>query len=98
MPKTCLPKQQSFYRAALLMGVLAGLLFSCGEGVRLLPFPAAENTTSQFKSGGDINYQKNLHRFENNAGKYQSKLQRDNLKHYRTDASHALPPAPFSAS
>ena len=41
-------------RWILMFGVLAGLLFSCGEGIRLLPFPNAEadnskNTQSVFE-------------------------------------------------
>jgi hypothetical protein len=31
--------QQFSFRKVVILGVLAGLIFSCAEGIRLLPFP-----------------------------------------------------------
>jgi hypothetical protein len=71
-------------RALLLCGVLTGLLFSGGEGIRLLPFPAAAagppGAAWKLEKGSD--YQKNVHRFENQQGSYQSKSQRSHPHHW----------------
>jgi hypothetical protein len=61
-----------------LFTVFAGLLFSCGEGVRLFPFPLAEigqKDLSPLKDGKEPNYQENIHRFENKQENYQSKIE-----------------------
>ncbi|HEY0049988.1 MAG TPA: hypothetical protein VGB68_11910 [Pyrinomonadaceae bacterium] len=88
-------------RAVLLTGVLAGLLFSCGEGIRLFPFPPAATQYAQsgWKNGEKVGYQKNALRFEQRQGNYQSKIQRDNQPHYWTDVYNTLHKAPaFAAS
>lgn len=69
------------FTAIILLNVLAGLLFSCGEGVRLLPFPNSEiagNSQSQLQSQNKIPYQPNVLRFDNGKAKYQTKNQREN--------------------
>lgn len=69
------------FTAIILLNVLTGLLFSCGEGVRLLPFPNYEiagTSQSQLKSDNKIPYQPNIHRFETDQGNLQKKIQRDN--------------------
>ena len=89
---------QLFFRSALLLGVLAGLFFSCGEGVRLFPFPmseAAKNTHPNLDDGGRIPYQFNVHRFENSQGNFQSKSQRDNQHQYGANGGDLLNDAPF---
>jgi hypothetical protein len=90
---------QSVFRAVVLVGVLTGLLFSCGEGIRLFPFPpeATGYKHSGWKSGDEIVYQKNLHRFENKQETFHSKIQRDDHQHFWTNASAAPDDAPFSS-
>jgi hypothetical protein len=99
MHKFSSPSRQSACRAVLLLGVLAGLLFSCGEGIRLFPFPpeATENENSNWKSGETVVYQKNLHRFENKLGGNDSKTQRDDPHHYWTRVFSAAVEAPLPA-
>ena len=103
MSKLSLQRYQSLFRAAVLFGVLTGLLFSCGEGIRLFPFPlsAPENEHSKLQSDAQVGYQKNVHRFENKQGNYLSKIQRDNQPHYwtnRYDALYKAPPVAVSTS
>ena len=71
-------------RTILFFGLLNGLLFSSGEGIRLLPFPASQNLQSsnfENQNNQERNYEKNIHRFENHTQTYQLKNQRnaDNL-------------------
>ena len=92
---------QNVFRALILFGVLAGLLFSGGEGIHLLPFPAetaAENRPLRVQTGKEIVYQKNVHRFESKRGDYFSKDERANnaLKH--SGSSSAFNHSAFSAS
>ncbi|MDQ3798234.1 MAG: hypothetical protein M3384_02185 [Acidobacteriota bacterium] len=104
------PDSRISLRAVLLIGVLAGLLFSCGEGIRLFPFPpetaaAAQNGHSgAWKSGDRVGYQKNLHRFESGRQENpQSKIRRgDNQpqpsqQHYWANAYNTLNRAPYLA-
>jgi hypothetical protein len=83
----------SAFRAAVLFGVLAGLLFSCGEGIRLFPFPpataAARGLNSEWKNGGENDYQKNVHRFENTCVNCHSKIQRGEHHKPLADVYHA---------
>lgn len=61
-------KYRFVLRAAVFFGVLGGLLFSCGEGIRLFPFPVAaakQKLTSVRVTGTENAYQKNFYRFEN---------------------------------
>lgn len=60
------------FRALLLSGVLAALLFSSGEGIRLLPFPsfAAQNEKSFLNDGRESDYKKNVFRFEKGEGSF----------------------------
>jgi hypothetical protein len=82
---------QSFFRAALLICVLTGLLFSCGEGIRLFPFPLPETAqNAKWKSSGEIGYQENVHRFESKQENYQPNFQRDKIKHHLTNGFKAL--------
>jgi|SRR5215213_9630008 len=96
MPNFSLPNSLNLFRAFLLSGVMIGLLFSCGEGIRLFPFPsaAAQNKNSKLQSDGQVGYQKNAHRFENKPDNYLSKIQRDNQTHYCTNRFDALDNAP----
>ena len=94
-----LQKYQFIFRAVLLCGVLTGLLFSCGEGIRLFPFPPSEitrNPNFKWRSEEKIGYQENVHRFETKQEK-QSKFQRDN-PHQGTDVYQALNDSPFIAA
>jgi hypothetical protein len=67
------------FRFAIMLSVFAALLFSCGEGIRLFPFPEefSPNQNAKFKNGGGFDYQKNIHRFENKQGNNQLKVKRD---------------------
>lgn len=78
-------KIQKIFRALVLGGVLIGLLFSCGEGIRLFPFPAKETTqndSSQLNPENKIQYQYNIHRFEDRQGNHKTKSQRNSQNHY----------------
>lgn len=73
------------FRVCLLNCVLTGLLFSCGEGIRLLPFPATEttkNNSSQLNVKDKILYQYNVHRFEERQGNQKTKSQHNYQNHY----------------
>lgn len=101
MSKSLPQRFQIVFRLVILFGVLAGLLFSCGEGIRLFPFPAAEiigEKQSRLKDGEETGYQKNIHRFEKGEGNYQSRLQRESRHHQWTDVFKILKYSPFSAS
>ena len=71
-----------FSRAVLFFGVLAALLFSCGEGIRLLPFPAfgtGQGENSNLENAEKSGYQKNVLRFnagEGGGGSNSSKAKR----------------------
>lgn len=67
-------------RLVLIVFVLTGLLFSCSEGVRLLPFPPAETAGNQSLIGFEIEtpYQFNAHRFEDYKKNSKSKSQTKN--------------------
>ncbi|HLM00772.1 MAG TPA: hypothetical protein VK400_06930 [Pyrinomonadaceae bacterium] len=97
MQKISWQSGQSVLRAFVFLGVLTGLLFSRGEGIRLFPFPpeATENNHSVWKSGGELVYQKNLHRLESKPGDYLSKIQRDHQHHYWSKAFSPLDDAPL---
>jgi hypothetical protein len=73
-------------RTVLLFGLLNGLLFSCGEGIRLLPFPPGE-TRYELQTGSDRNYQKNIHRFESQPSNSQFKYQRESDHHWANFAN-----------
>src|SRR5215203_6133115 len=85
MKKRSLLKIQFCLRALLLCGVLGGLLFSGGEGIRLIPFPAAEAAAASADRGWQIektnDYQKNIYRFDNQKGNCQPKVQKDHPDH-----------------
>lgn len=86
------------FRAAVLYAVLCGLLFSCGEGIRLFPFPAPELSTANqtfliFET--EIPYQYNAHRFEKNQGNQNSKSQTDNSNHFWLTNGHLKTQAVF---
>ena len=54
-------------RALSLYGVMAALLFSCGEGIRLFPFPVQESDQSTALRSVDsdrIQYEENVPRIE----------------------------------
>jgi hypothetical protein len=90
----------SFIRAALLFGVLSGLLFSYGEGIQLLPFPTPEigkNSLPNINCKNKIPYQFSIHRFENQQSKRESKSRSDNPHHFRTNGSAGLEIPPFIA-
>ncbi|MEK7724737.1 MAG: hypothetical protein AAB336_10340 [Acidobacteriota bacterium] len=78
-------KSMFLVRAVLLFGLLNGLLFSCGEGIRLFPFPNSE-AASQIEFEPKINngtdYEKNFHRFENHSTNFQVKNQKSHHNHW----------------
>lgn len=77
-------------RAVLLFGLLNGLLFSCGEGIRLFPFPnseAASQIEFETKLNNGTDYEKNFHRFENQFANYQQKNQQNNCNHWLNNES-----------
>ncbi|MBA3633760.1 MAG: hypothetical protein H0W58_13280 [Acidobacteria bacterium] len=93
MKKVSLKNCESLLHAVLLISVLAGLLFSCGEGIRLFPFPitkTSENSQSRLKDNDKTPYQLNVHRFESNQGNSQLKFQRDNSHHHWMNNYNAL--------
>lgn len=56
-----------FVRALSLFCVMAALLFSCGEGIRLFPFPVQvsdQNTALGYSGGERIQYEENAPRIE----------------------------------
>ena len=76
MPRISLQNQPRAFRAAFLFVVFAGLLFSCGEGIRLFPFPSAEiaqNISSSLKESKESGYQKNILRSGDKQENYSSK-------------------------
>jgi hypothetical protein len=71
--------RQAVFHAFLYFGVLAGLLFSSGEGIRLFPFPpsaTAQNEKSFLSDGKKSDYKENVFRFEKGEGSF-SKFQRN---------------------
>lgn len=78
MPNPSLLRHETVFRAVVLFGVLAGLLFSSGEGIRLFPFPpsaAAQNEKSFLSDGKESDYKENIFRLEKGEGSF-SKFQR----------------------
>jgi hypothetical protein len=64
---------QPLFHALLYFGVLAGLLFSSGEGIRLFPFPSpasAQNEKSFLSDGKKSDYKENVFRFEKGEGSF----------------------------
>lgn len=58
---------KTLVKAAIMTILLTGLLFSNGEGIRLLPFPMADQTaceSEKFAAAADAGYQENVTRFE----------------------------------
>ncbi|MBX7174298.1 MAG: hypothetical protein K1X72_25215 [Pyrinomonadaceae bacterium] len=77
-------------RTFLLIGLLNGLLFSSGEGIRLFPFPTFETSQSsnfEYQNNQKQNYEKNFHRFDNRSQTYQLKNQKNSDAHSITFAS-----------
>jgi hypothetical protein len=67
-------------RSVILMGLLIGLLFSGGEGIHLLPFPATDlypNIGGFLETTGPASYNKNVLRFEKKPENSKSKPQHD---------------------
>ena len=70
-------------RVLSLYGVMAALLFSCGEGIRLFPFPVQESDQSTALRAVDsdrIQYEENVPRIEKDrekAGRDDSHFNRD---------------------
>ena len=74
-----LKNSRFFARAFLFFGVLTALLFSCGEGVRLLPFPvlgSGQDEKSVLRNAKHSGYQKNVLRFDAGEGNNSSKIKR----------------------
>ncbi|MGI9055003.1 MAG: hypothetical protein ACR2F2_04285 [Pyrinomonadaceae bacterium] len=85
MKKVPIQKFQIIFRTAVLCALLTGLLFSCGEGIRLFPFPEAETTENEFSQlnfENKISYQFNIHRLEERQGNHKTKSQRNSQNHY----------------
>ena len=73
---------QFIARSVILMGLLIGLLFSCGEGIQLLPFPATglDGNIGRFiETTGPTSYNENVLRFEKKPENNKSKPQHDVL-------------------
>ncbi|MEZ5426243.1 MAG: hypothetical protein R2747_08265 [Pyrinomonadaceae bacterium] len=92
MRERILKNCRSICRGLLFTVVLTGLLFSCGEGIRLLPFPmpaAGEGLRPILGLKNKIPYQSNIHRFEHIPGQIQFKHQRPDFQHHwaRRDAN-----------
>ncbi len=88
-------------RSLVWLGVLMGLLFSCGEGIQLFPFPQSEttqNNSSGLKGGKELDYQKNIHRFESKQENYQSKIQRGDFQKHPAHYLTALEKQRFTGS
>lgn len=101
MKKVPLYKLRLLFRTAVLCAVLAGLLFSCGEGIRLFPFPAAEtakNNRSYQNFGDKISYQFYAPRFEDAQGNLKIKSQRNSQQHHLWLENGAANNPPFSAA
>lgn len=70
-------KNRSAFCAFLLLVVLAGLLFSHGEGIRLFPFPTSAITSQEYAevaANARNGYQKNIHRIDSDEETDESKL------------------------
>lgn len=72
------------FSATLFLNLFAALLFSCGEGIRLLPFPTSENAGNSQKlhKKNKIPYQPNVLRLDNFTSKNQTKIQRDSQQKF----------------
>ncbi len=100
-------KFQKIFRAIVLCGVLTGLLFSCGEGIRLFPFPFAETAKSDLSNlnfENKLPYQINILRLEDGQKKFKTKS-RHNDQHqfpiesgFRNDAALQFSETPLFLS
>ena len=92
MKKVSTQKYLIIFRAAILFAVLSGLLFSCSEGIRLIPFPVTENSTANDKfqtSETEITYQFNAHRFEDlSQANHKTESQTNYFLHFWFDSSN----------
>lgn len=91
MKKVPVQKFQMLFRTVILYALFGGLLFSCGEGIRLFPFPKAEtakNDSLKWNSENKIPYQFNIHRLEDNQGNFKTKFQRSPQNHYWIEDSN----------
>ena len=83
MDLSFLKNLHSLLRALSLYSVMAALLFSCGEGIRLFPFPVEETdqgTALRTVDGEGIQYEENVPRIEKDrekAGRVDSSVSRD---------------------
>lgn len=69
---------QQTIRRALFIGVFLGLLFSCGEGIRLFPFSDGVKGKAGYEfidKSETIYYQLSVHRFENSSVNFAAKQQ-----------------------
>ena len=85
MKKVPVQTSRILFRTFVLCVVLTGLLFSCGEGIRLFPFPEIEptkNDLSQLNFENKIPYQYNIHRLEESRENHKTKSQRNSQNHY----------------
>lgn len=74
---------QRKFTAIILLNILAALLFSSSEGVRLLPFPDAESdetSRSTLQKENEIPYQPNVIRFDSGKTKTQTNAERQNYQ------------------
>lgn len=92
MKKVPVQKYLIIFRAAVLLAVLSGLLFSCSEGIRLCPFPVSENPTANdtFQiPENEIAYQFNAHRFEDfSRADHKTESQTNYFLHFWIDNSN----------
>lgn len=86
----------SLLRKVLILGVLAGLIFSCAEGIRLLPFPppgAADGADSFRPSAAGTAHLSYIKSFESGRGNLSSRSKRSLDNHFLGSPSPAsIPP------
>ena len=91
--------QQFSLRKVLILGVLAGLIFSCAEGIRLLPFPppgAADGADTFSSSSTGAEHLSYIKSFESGRGSISSRSKRSIDTHFPSSAVPASIP-PFQA-
>ena len=99
MKKVPVQKIRLIFRTVVLCAVLSGLLFSCGEGIRLFPFPAVEKTKNdrnKLNFEDKILYQFNAPRFEDTQGNFKTKSQRNSQHQHQWTENGAVNNPPFS--
>jgi hypothetical protein len=88
---------RSVSRELIFFCVLAALLFSCGEGIRLFPFPSEIIENADVASSDKrVSYQENVQRIEKKQENYQSGSHRDKKHHRSAGGNFGWNFSPFS--